>query len=94
MSCFEKETKKPTIDLCARVQNLARVVSELCQMDAIFLARNSLRRLSLLHVEYLYSVIVRCGHEVISLVIEIKGGYMQWQIRLRRAKGLVDEQCN
>lgn len=64
------------------------MVSELREMDTVFLAGHSLCRLPFLHIKDLYRLIVGSGHNIIALVIEIKRGYMQREFWLRRAKCL------
>jgi len=78
---------QPTIDLRTRVENLARMMRESCQMNTVLLARNGLGGLPLLDVKHLNCLILSSSNEEVTLVIEIQRRHMGVFL-LRRSKCL------
>lgn len=69
------------------MKNLARVMGEPGQMDAIFLARNLFGRFPLLNIEDLDDLVVASSNQVIALIVEVQRGYAGG-LRLRCFKNL------
>lgn len=65
-----------TVDFGARMKNLPSMMRKPGQVGAILLAGHRLGHLALLDIEDLDGLIIPRRHQMITLVVEVKGGYI------------------
>lgn len=79
---------QPTINLGTRMEDLTGMVSESCEMDTIFLARNRFRRFSFPDIEHLDGLVFPSRYETVARVVEVQRCDMVGAILLRWSKQL------